>query len=553
MKTDWLRTSLIGGIALLCFLLMIRWNDFQERNHQATAQAEQKAPVATQQESSDDDFIPELQHAAAETIDPGQSDAAKQTQITVTTDVLKVTIDSQGGDIVRVALPKFFKKINTPDDPFVLIDNDQGHTYLARSGLIGQNGTDASNKPRPIFYSAKTNYTLTSGEDILNVDLTFTQEDGVHLTKRFSFARDSYAIKISYIVNNSSDATWIAATSGQIKRDSHNPIVSSGLGMKPFLGAATTTVDTNYKKYSFSKLEDEKVKHSRTGGWVAMVQHYFLSAWIAPENSENTYELRKSKNKDIYYLQFTSSPFSVPAGKQGEQSFQFYAGPKDIRSLEKLSPHLDLTVDYSFLWWIAKPLFYGLDFIHSFVGNWGIAIILLTLVVKLIFFYPSATSYRSMAKMRKLQPKMAELKERYGDDRQKMSMETMKMYRTEKVNPLGGCLPILIQMPVFLALYWVLMESVELRQAPFFFWIKDLSVKDPFYVLPLIMGVTMFIQQKLNPAPTDPMQAKVMQMMPVFFTFLMLFFPSGLVLYWVVNNSLSITQQYFITKHIENQ
>ena len=282
-----------------------------------------------------------------------------------------------------------------------------------------------------------------------------------------------------------------------------------------------------------------------------MVQHYFLSAWVPPQEMLNEFRVFKSQNAAMYYLQFTSQPIRVEAGSQGEIGAGFYAGPKDIKNLEKMSPYLDLTVDYSFLWWIAKPLFYALDGIHSLVGNWGVAIILLTICIKILFFYPSAASYKSMAKMRKVQPKMLELKERYGEDRQKFSAEMMKLYRTEKVNPFGGCLPILIQMPVFLALYWMLMESVELRQAPFFLWIEDLSVKDPYYVLPLIMGVTMWIQQKLNPTPPDPMQAKIMQIMPVMFTLLFLFFPAGLVLYWVVNTTLSITQQYVITRNIE--
>jgi YidC/Oxa1 family membrane protein insertase len=338
---------------------------------------------------------------------------------------------------------------------------------------------------------------------------------------------------------------------GQIKRDSYDPNPGSAFAMKPFVGAATSTNDTNYLKLTFDDIADETLTHKKEGGWVAMVQHYFLSAWIPPQDSVNEFKLFKQQNADIYFLQFTSPAFSVAPGTTAEKSTGFYAGPKDIRTLEKISPFLDLTVDYSFLWWIAKPLFYTLDFIHGLVGNWGVAIILLTLLIKVIFFYPSAASYKSMAKMRKLQPKMADLKERLGEDRQKFSAEMMKLYRDEKVNPFGGCLPILIQMPVFLALYWVLMESVELRQAPFILWIEDLSVKDPYFVLPLIMGATMWIQQKLNPTPPDPMQAKIMQMMPIFFTFLFLFFPAGLVLYWVVNNTLSITQQYIITKNIE--
>jgi len=283
-----------------------------------------------------------------------------------------------------------------------------------------------------------------------------------------------------------------------------------------------------------------------------MIQHYFISAWIPDADKTNHFNLRKNRSSDIYLLGFTSESTTIAPNSTGSLSASFYAGPKNIRTLSAISPHLDLTIDFGWLWMIAKPLFFGLEKIHGWVGNWGIAIILLTCSIKLLFFYPSAMSYRSMAKMRKVQPLMAELKERYGDDRQKMSGELMKLYKKEKVNPMGGCLPVLLQMPVFLALYWTLMESVELRHSPFFLWIHDLSVRDPYFVLPLLMGATMWIQQKLNPTPPDPMQAKIMQMMPIFFTALFMMFPAGLVLYWVVNNTLSITQQYFITKKIEN-
>jgi YidC/Oxa1 family membrane protein insertase len=282
-----------------------------------------------------------------------------------------------------------------------------------------------------------------------------------------------------------------------------------------------------------------------------MVQHYFISAWIPDAASQNTYHLRKLGDNDLYLMGFTGKVNDVAPGTQGSITANFYAGPKDTERLEQISPYLDLTVDYGWLWWVAKPLFWVLKFIHNLVGNWGLAIIGLTLCVKLLFFKLSATSYKSMAKMRKLAPKMAELKERLGDDRQKFSQEMMKMYKTEKVNPFGGCLPLLIQMPVFLALYYVLMESVELRHSPFFGWILDLSVKDPYFVLPIIYGITMYFMQKLNPQPTDPMQARIMQMLPLIFTFMFLWFPAGLVLYWVTNNTLSIIQQYIITKQID--
>ena len=364
--------------------------------------------------------------------------------------------------------------------------------------------------------------------------------------------KGSYLIDVQYHIDNNSAAAWQGAMYGQIKRDGYIP-PNDMIGMQPFVGAAITTDDSNYKKMSFGDIADEKMAASKTGGWVALVQHYFISAWIPDAAQQNQYTIKKMSSKDLYLLTFTSPVNTIAANDSGRFNAQFYVGPKIIKNLEAISPFLDLTIDFSWLWFIAKPLFYVLDFVHGLVGNWGIAIIILTMFVKLIFLYPSAMQYRSMAKMRKLQPKMMDLKEQYGDDRQKMSQELMKLYRTEKVNPLGGCLPILLQMPVFIALYWVLMESVELRQAPFMLWITDLSIKDPFFILPLLMGATMYIQFKLNPTPPDPMQAKVMQLMPIIFTVMFMLFPAGLVLYWTTNQTLSIIQQYLITKKIEEQ
>jgi YidC/Oxa1 family membrane protein insertase len=321
--------------------------------------------------------------------------------------------------------------------------------------------------------------------------------------------------------------------------------------MNPYLGAALTTGEENFKKITFQDMAEQKFQTSKQGGWIAMVQHYFISAWIPDSNSTNQYYSYKLNTSDLYLMGFTSPVVTVAPTNQGSIKASFYAGPKDTERLEQISPFLDLTVDYGWLWWIAKPLFWLMDKIHGFVGNWGLAIIGLTLLVKALFFHLSATSYKSMAKLRKLQPKLVELKERYGEDRQKFSQEMMKLYKTEKVNPFGGCLPLLIQMPVFIALYWVLMESVELRHAPFFGWIMDLSIKDPYFVLPIIYGATMWAMQKLNPQPTDPMQARIMNMLPFIFTFMFLWFPAGLVLYWVTNNILSITQQYIITRQIE--
>ena len=357
---------------------------------------------------------------------------------------------------------------------------------------------------------------------------------------------------VEYLIDNQSANKWTGQLYGQIKRDSKNFAKTNAMMMSAYLGGAVTTKEENYKKVKFDDLRKAPFETTEQGGWVSLIQHYFISAWIPDPSTTNTFKLSQQGTNDVFLFSFIGSNVEIAPGAQGAIKANFYAGPKDTDSLKQISPHLDLTVDYGFLWMIGEPLFWLLKKIHLLVGNWGLAIIGLTIIVKALFFHLSATSYRSMAKMKKLAPKMQEMKERYGDDRQKMSQEMMKLYKDEKVNPLGGCLPMLIQMPVFLALYWVLMESVELRHAPFYGWIQDLSVMDPYYVLPLIYGVTMWFMQKLNPQPTDPMQARIMQMLPLVFTFMFLWFPAGLVLYWVTNNILTIAQQYVITKQIEN-
>lgn len=548
IKMDWQKNLLVAAILATLLMLVIRWHEYQEKLPVQTQVATQTTtntdsiPAATAASSD----IPVAANSSAET--PAAPLAVNQL-IKVKTDSFDLVINPLGGDIVQLALPRYFLKLNTPDQPFVLLDNRDNHTYLAQSGLIGTNGTDTA-QGRPVFTSEKTAYALADGDNQLTVDLLLQQGD-VTITKRFTFTRGEYLIKVDYLIDNKSANPWSAQLYGQIKRDSQNFVKVSALEMNPFLGAAITTQEENYKKMTFAKIAEGEYKTSHKGGWVAMVQHYFISAWIPDANSDNSYSLRKLGSNDLYLLGFTGKVTEVAPGTQASISASFYAGPKDTERLEQISPHLDLTVDYGWLWWVSKPLFIVLKWIHGVVGNWGLAIIGLTLFVKLLFFKLSATSYKSMAKMRKLAPKLAEMKERYGDDRQKFSQEMMKMYKTEKVNPFGGCLPLLIQMPVFLALYYVLMESVELRHSPFFGWIFDLSVKDPYFVLPIIYGITMYFMQKLNPQPADPMQARIMQMLPLIFTFMFLWFPAGLVLYWVTNNTLSIIQQYIITKQID--
>ncbi len=562
---DWLRTLLIGAIAAVTLALIVQWSDFKDARQKAnilptttstsvvetnTSTPENldfQEPASVTNTSAD---IPSLTPEKAQPDAPVPTSASAQL-ISVTTDNFEVLIDTLGGDIVKVALRDYKAELNKPD-PFILLNRNDYMTYVAQSGLIGPNGTDTA-EGRPVYHTASNAYTMQEGSDTLTVDLNLNQ-NGVLITKRYIFTRHDHLIKLDYIINNQSDSVWAANLFGQIKRDSKPVQTTEGaLAMKPYLGAAITTPDEHFKKVKFSSLDDEAFQTTITGGWTAMVQHYFLSAWVPDQSVENHFNLRKQKNRDMYLLGFTSPRTEIAAGATKTISASFYAGPKDVYRLEKISPYLDLTVDYGWLWWIAKPIFYFLHWIYNIIGNWGFSIIVLTVVIKAAFFKLSATSYRSMAKMRKLQPMMAQLKERYGDDKQKMSQELMKLYKKEGANPLSGCLPILIQMPVFISLYWVLMESVELRHTPFLLWINDLSVKDPLFILPLIMGVTMFIQQKLNPTPPDPMQARIMQFMPIMFTFMFLWFPAGLVLYWVVNNTLSILQQWIITRKIEQE
>ncbi len=548
IKMDWQKNLLIAGILATLLLLVIRWHEYQENL---------PAPVASSSQSSSsiatDSNVPVAsgEIPAASSTQVSEADKAKQAAqnlITVKTDSLHVVINPLGGDIVEVALPRHYAKLDTPDQPYILLDNRDNHTYVAQSGLIGANGTDTA-QGRPLFSSEQQQYELTTG-DKLQVDLVLQQGD-VKIIKRFTFSRGEYLINVEYLIDNQSSNAWSAQLYGQIKRDSQNFVRVSALEMNPFLGAAITTNEENYKKLTFADIAESEFKTSRTGGWVAMVQHYFISAWIPDPTSDNTYSLRRLGSNDLYLLGFTGKTLEVAPGSQGTINANFYAGPKDTERLEEISPHLDLTVDYGWLWWLSKPLFWVMKSIHDVVGNWGLAIIGLIVIIKALFFKLSATSYKSMAKMRKLAPKMAEMKERYGEDRQKFSQEMMKLYKTEQVNPFGGCLPLLIQMPVFLAFYYVLMESVELRHAPFFGWINDLSVRDPLFVLPIIYGITMWFMQKLNPQPTDPMQARIMQMLPIVFTIMFLWFPAGMVLYWVTNNILSIAQQYVITRQIE--
>ena len=558
---DWQRTILIGGMGLVAWMLVIQWNQFEDQNvalEQSYSESQTNYEssfdsVTTSTGSADSDELPQLQSVPESS---GLLDLALPTPnenfITAQNDVIEIVIDPIGGDIVSgLLLTHFDKKLEDGGQPFPILQNSRDNTYVARSGLIGPSGTDTA-EGRPKFSVASTNFVLNDDQDTLNIDLVLN-DSGVRIVKRFTLSRNSYDIGVQYIINNGSSSDWNGTFYGQIKRDAKPPVTDvSGFSMQPFLGAALRQPEKNYAKFDFSDIEDESVKTSIEGGWVAMVQHYFISAWIPPADELNNFTLRKLSNQDMYLLSFTGAPISVPVGESADYKASFYIGPKDQDALIGMAEYLDRTLDYGFLWILAEPIFKAMKMIHSVIGNWGWTIILLTLGIKLILYPLSAASLKSMAKMRNLQPQMLRLKELYGDDRQKMSQETMSLYKKEKVNPAGGCFPMLLQMPVFISLYWVLMESVEIRHAPWIFWIQDLSAKDPYFVLPIIMGASMLFMQKLQPAPTDPMQAKIMQIMPIAFTFLFMGFPSGLVLYWTVNNLLSMAQQWFVNRQLIN-
>lgn len=575
------RYALMIALALVGWMTLVEWNTFRLEHAQKPATV-QAAPVQaaapenpTAPAPTDIASAPQITaasdlpavHAPEPAVTAQPAAKTDSDTVHVSTDTLQLEISLTGGDIVGVSLPKFHAELGRTDLPFRLLQQTAERNYTAQSGLVGPDGTDTA-KGRPRFTSAKTSWALADGEDTLVVTLEHATGTGIAILKRYTFKRGSYVSDLEYTIENRSTKNWQAALFGQLRRDSSpDPSATGGaLGIQPFVGFASRTVEEKYLKHKFNSLSEEPYTAQTAGGWIALVQHYFLSAWIPADSQTNRIDMLHS-DSGFNIARFTSPLVTVQPGATATLGARFYAGPKDQYRLFVISPGLDLTVDYGWLWWIAQPLFALLYFfatgkLHAFgqvielgsgTGNWGVAIILLTLLVKGAFFHLSAASYRSMAKMRKLQPKMLELRDRYGDDRQKLSQETMELYRKEKVNPLGGCLPILIQMPVFLSLYWVLLESVELRQAPLGAWIHDLSVMDPYFVLPLLMGASMYYQQKLNPPPPDPMQAKVMQFMPIIFTVFFLFFPAGLVLYWLVNNLLSISQQWVITRQIERE
>ena len=578
MPVEQLRPILLIGLAVVGFLL---WQEWQEdfgpgaqrepapavrdtpapRNLPDPGRASRgdspgspadpsaRTPAPGAAETARGPAVPSAQDVPTSTAAPGAAPAptpaSTADMVTVRTDALAVRIDPRGGTIWQVALNRYPVELDEPDRPFVLMDDRVGLRYVAESGIVGASAPDH----HAVLVPERNDYELAPGVDRLDVRLHWESEDGVRIAKVFEFARDSYEIGVRYEIDNRSSLSWTGEAYGHFRRVP--PEGSGGLGtIYTYTGAVLSSPDKPYEKIDFGDMESEDLDREVRDGWMAMIQHYFASAWIPERNVTARYYTRALPNQE-FLAGLVAPPVSVAPGTRGEMRLRLFAGPKVQSRLEAAAPGLRRTVDYGWLFFIAQPLYIALEFIHDYVRNWGWAIIILTLLIKLAFYHLSAASYRSMARMRKLSPKIQTLRDRHAGDRQKMNQAMMELYKKEKINPLGGCLPIVVQIPVFIALYWVLLETVELRQAPFVFWLKDLANHDPFFVLPVLMGASMFLQQRLSPTPPDPIQAKVMMFLPIIFTGFFLFFPSGLVLYWFVNNLLSIAQQWVITKRIE--
>jgi YidC/Oxa1 family membrane protein insertase len=483
-----------------------------------------------------------------DTLSPTVSKAPEGEAVLVETDLLKVEINTYGAGLNKVWLKDYSVDIDHPDDLFQLMNDRGEEIYMAQGGLLVQGREFPTHKT--LYTSSKKSYKLAENKDKLNVEFVWNSADGITYKKIYTFHRDSYVVDISYKVFNPSNTAWVGYQYNQFKRTqidsqgSFNPATM----VPSYTGGAIYDNQEKYRKISFSDMLDENISILTTNGWVGMLQHYFVGSWLLEENKKYEIFSNKIAGNNFFFGYKTLEPVNIQPGMAGELSTSLYVGPKETSRLKAAAPGLELTVDYGWLTVISSPLYWLLNKIHSVVGNWGWAIIILTMMIKLVFYPLSAASHKSMANMRKMTPRIKTLKERYADDKQKLNQAMMKLYKEEKINPLGGCLPVLIQIPVFIALYWALLESVELRQAPWILWIKDLSAPDPYFILPILMGVSMLAQQLLSAVAMDPMQKKIMMAMPIVFTFFFLFFPSGLVLYWTVNNLLTIAQQYTINK-----
>lgn len=535
----------------LCFVGLLLWQAWQrDYGLQPVAQAPQEQVVPPSDTAAPADDLPTAPVSA-----PGQPAASPApdrallpsgTRVRVVTDVLDVEIDTIGGDVRRAELLAYPVAPDKPEQPVRLLSDVPAELFVAQSGLLSSQTEAPSHRAQ--FTAEATEYRLQPNADEVRVPLRWTGSQGLQVTKTYVFHRNSYAIDVIYELENTAASPWTGHLYRQLQRVERPDQASRFI--YTYTGAVVYSPEIKYEKVSFDDMREEPLNRDLTGGWAAMIQHYFLAAWV-PEPDKTYRYYSNVVDGSRYVIGMMGPDITLPADGKATIESRLVVGPKLQDHLAEIAPGLELTVDYGMLTVIAQPLFWLLSLIYKIVGNWGWAIVLLTVLIKLAFYKLSETSYRSMANMRKLQPRLQALKERYGDDRQRLNQAMMELYKKEKINPLGGCLPILVQIPVFIALYWVLLESVEMRQAEFILWLNDLSAPDPYYVLPLIMGVSMLLQQKLNPSPLDPIQQRIMMILPIVFTVFFAFFPAGLVLYWVVNNILSIAQQWVITRRIE--
>ncbi len=555
------RFFLLALLVTLSYALWQNWQmDYNEEYRKSllpeTSETAAEVAGTTTDDTSTVNELPEtingdsLSVTNTQAMTPFSSGIAKSQRIHVTTDVYRLEIDTTGGDIRILELLKYPKTKKEKDTAKRILNDGEDGFFVAQSGLITSANSVAPTH-RDQFQASSLSYTLAEDEDFVDVPLVWNDASGLQVTKNYRFYRGSYDIDVQQKIDNNTGNVWSGQQYVQLQRTGLQEKDKSFF-VRSFTGAVIYTEEDKYQKLEFGDLEEETVNVTTKDGWVAMIQHYFLAAWVPPADQlARIYSKALNNGRYIIGMVMPTEYVQIEAGQTKTLIGNLVIGPKIQKNLEEIAPGLELTVDFGFLTFIAKPIFWLLNKYHSYVGNWGIAIILVTLSIKTLFFKLSEKSYKSMARMRKLQPKLESLREKFGDDRQRMNMEIMQLYKREKVNPLGGCLPVMVQIPVFISLYWVLLESVELRQAPFLLWLQDLSSKDPYFILPVLMGISMFIQQKLNPTPVDPVQAQIMRLFPVVFTIFFAFFPAGLVLYWVVNNTLSIMQQWYITRQIE--
>ncbi|HSD61310.1 MAG TPA: membrane protein insertase YidC, partial [Burkholderiales bacterium] len=509
---------------------------------QPAAQGQLAAPGGEAPKPSTQLQAPGAVPAAPAAAAPAQEGA----KAVVKTDVLVAEISAAGGDLRRLELSQYSDKEDKAKR-FVLFEDQPGRVYVAQQGLIAEGLPTHKSS----YSVTPGTYELAEGADKIELRLAASEGAGAKVTKVYTFRRGSYVIDVRFEVENTGAAAIAPHAYFQLLRDG-NPAPGDTRMVPTYTGAAVYTEEGKFHKVDFSAMEKGKTDYPKAAdnGWVAMVQHYFVAAWLAEGKVQREFYTRRVGD-NLYSAGLIVPVGSVEPGKTGQVEMRLYAGPQEQDKLSKLAPGLDLVVDYGWLTFLAVPLFWVLELFHRWVGNWGVAIILLTVMIKLLFYPLSAASYKSMAKMKAVAPKLQRIKELYGDDRQRLHQAMMELYKTEKINPMGGCLPIVVQIPVFIALYWVLLQSVELRQAPFMLWIQDLAAPDPYYVLPIVMAATMFLQTRLNPTPPDPIQARMMQIMPIAFSVFFFFFPAGLVLYWLVNNILSIAQQWRINQVLE--